>query len=261
MRPLAEKGFTDYRNKIEQKAIEEHRSYINAQMAFSSSAPDDAQRSRHLANAIAANGMLLRGMDIGFVTGELNYQAISDLSAGIETLPAIRSLMEDGSGERLAQGGSVDALLRELHERERALSENEMQSRSASDVIRDVQVKARARTAEPRDYAMLAAAHRMSSWKGRTRAPDGKMVDVVRCDMNRRLDGRTLVEETDRVLADPDFQYLMKHEKKEILDLNALRINGTALAQYAKRVKQMKSREEERSTAEPAKAGPDAPER
>lgn len=261
MRPLTQKGFTDYRDKIEQKAIEEHRNYINAQMAFSRAAPDDAQRSQHLANAIAANGMLLRGMDSGFVTWEPNYQAISDLSAGIETIPAFRSLMEDGSGERLAQGGSVDALVRELHERERALSENEMQSRSAADVIRDVQVKVRARTAEPRDYATLAAAHRLSSWKGRARAPDGKMVDVVRRDMNRRLDGRTLAEETDRVLADPDFQYLMKYETKESLDLNALRINGTALAQYAKRAKQLKLREEERSKAEPAKARPDAPER
>ena len=44
---------------------------------------DAAQRSQHLANAVAANGMLLRGMEVGFITGELNYRAINEISQGI----------------------------------------------------------------------------------------------------------------------------------------------------------------------------------
>ena len=64
--------FTDYRRKVEQQGVEEHRKFINEQMEQARVAPDAAQRSRHPANAVAAGGLLLRGMEVGFITGELN---------------------------------------------------------------------------------------------------------------------------------------------------------------------------------------------
>ena len=122
-----------------------------------------------------------------------------------------------------------------LQDRDRKLSAQELPSRPAIEVIRGIQAKVRARTAQERDYATLAAAHRLSSWQGKETAPDGKLVDVVRRDLNRQLEGEALSGETERVLKDPDFQYLMKHEKRESLSVSALRLNGAALGQYAKR--------------------------
>ena len=244
--------FTDYRKKVEQQGVEEHRKFINEQMAKARDAPDAAQRSRHLANAVAANGMLLRGMEVGFITGELNYRAIKEISQGIQKTRAFRSLMAE-RGEQLAQSGNVDALVRDLQAEDRELSEGEQPSRQAIEIVRGIQAKARARTAQPRDYAALAAVHRLSSWKGKALAPDGKMVEVVRRDLNRELDGATLSEETEKVLKDPDFQYIMEHEKPESLNINALRGNGVALEQYAKRAGQLRQRE-----AQQAKAAPDA---
>ena len=244
--------FTDYRREVEQKGVEEHRKFINEQMTQARDTPDAAQRSQHLANAVAANGMLLRGMEVGFITGELNYRAINEISQGIQKTQAFRSLMED-RGEQLAQSGSVDTLVRDLQARDRELSAGEQPSRQAIEVIRGIQAKARARTAQPRDYATLVAVHRLSSWKGKALAPDGKMVEVVRRDLNRELDGATLSEETEKVLKDPDFQYIMEHEKPESLNINALRGNGVALEQYAKRAGQLRQRE-----AQQAKAAPDA---
>ncbi len=251
MRPLAVTQFSDYRSRIERKGIEEHRKYIEAQMARAKETADAAERSRCLANAVAANGLLLRGMDVGFITERLNHQAVNEISNGIQTSEAFRSLMES-SGEALAANGNVDALVRDLQDRDRSLSRAEAPSRAAIDVIRDVQVKARARTAQPRDYATLVAAHRLSSWEGQARAPDGKMVDVVRRDLNRELDGKALDEETERVLSDPDFKYVMRHERKESLNLNALRADGIALGQYPKRAEQLRARETELGGEAPA---------
>ena len=242
--------FTDYRRKTEQKGIEEHRKFIHEQMSQARETPDAAQRSRHLANAVAANGMLLRGMEVGFITGELNYRAISEISQGIQKTSAFRSLMAD-RGEQLAQTGSVDALVRDLQARDRELSKGEQPSRRAIEVIHGVQAKARARTAQPRDYATLVAVHRLSSWKGKALAPDGKMVEVVRRDVNRQLDGTMLGEETEKVLKDPDFRYLMEHEKPESLNITALRGNGAALEQYAKRAEQLRRRETEQARDSP----------
>ena len=251
MRPLAGTGFTNYRQELEQQGIANHRKYINDQMALARDAPDDARRSRSLANVIAANGLLLRGMAVGFVTGELNYQAIREISEGIEKTRAFQSLMADGSGERLAKNGSVDALVRGLQEREHKLSEAELPTRPAIDVMRGIEAKVRARTAQPRDFAMLAAAHRMTTWRGKGPAPDGKLVDQVRHDFEKPLDGQMLREETDRVMADPDFQYLMGHERQESLYLNALRFHGMALEQYPQRANQLRAREAERTGAAP----------
>ncbi len=245
--------FTDYRRKVEQKGVEEHRKFINEQMLQARETADAAQRSQHLANAVAANGMLLRGMEVGFITGELNYRAIHDISQGIQKTSAFRSLMAD-TGEQLAQSGSVDALVRDLQARDRELSESEQPNRRAIDVIHGVQAKARARTAQPRDYAALVAVHRLSSWKAKALAPDGKMVEVVRRDVNRQLDGTMLSEETDRVMNDPDFKYIMEHEKPETLNINTLRGSGIAMEQYPKRAEQLRQRE-----AEPTKAEADAP--
>lgn len=249
--------FTDYRRKAEQKGVEEHRKFINEQMLQAREAADAAQRSQHLANALAANGMLLRGLEVGFITGELNYRAIKETSQGIQKTRAFRSLMAD-RGEQLAQNGSVDALVRDLQARDRELSQGEQPSRRAIEVIHGIQAKARARTAQPRDYATLVAVHRLSSWKGKELAPDGKMVEVVRRDMNRQLDGAMLGEETEKVLKDPDFKYIMEHEKLESLNINALRANGAALEQYPKRAEQLRQREAEQvrdSPAAPQKAG------
>ena len=251
MRPLAERQFSDYRNRIERKSIEEYRKYIEAQMARARETADAAERFRCLANAVAANGLLLRGMDVGFITGKLNHQAIAEISNGIQTSEAFRSLMES-SGEELAANGNVDALVRDLQDRDRALSRAKAPSRAAIDVIRDVQIKVQARMAQPRDYATLVAAHRLSSWEGRARAPDGKMLNVVRRDLNRELDGRALGEETERVLADPDFKYVMRRERKESLYLNALRADGIALGQYPKRAEQLRARETQRGEEVPA---------
>lgn len=256
MGPLAAAKESDYRSRIEQKGIEEHRRYIDTQMELARTTSDDAQRSECLANAVAANGMLLRGMSVGFVTGEPNYKTINTISAEIQSARAFRSLMADGSGERLAKNGSVDAILREMQKRDRTLAEETTPSRTAIDVIRGVQLKARARTAQPRDYAMLAAAHRLSSRRGKARAPDGKLVDVVRRDMNRMIDGGLLNEETERVLNDPDFQYVMKHEKPETLYVNALRTNGTAFEQYPQRAERLRSLEKQ---AEQSAQAPEAP--
>lgn len=247
MRPLATTDFMDYRRKVEIKGINNHRNYINEQMSQARDATDDARRSQCLANVIAANGLMLRSMDVGFVTGDLNYKAIQEISAGIENTQAFRSLMADGSGERLAKNGSVDALVRDLQERDRELAEKEPPSRPAIDVIRGVQAKVRARTAQPRDYAALVAAYRLSSMEGKWRAPDGKLIDTVRHDVTRQLDGKMLGEETDRVMLDPDFQYLMGHEKQESLYINALRANGMAFQQYPQRVEKLRTLEAERS--------------
>lgn len=243
-------GNTDYRKTVERLGVEGHRDYIRAQMARARETADAARRSQCLANAIAANGMLLRAMDVGFVTGELNYQAIAEISQGIQSTPAFRSLMED-SGERLAQSGSVDALVRDLKERDRALSEGGLSDYKAAEVIRGVQAKVRAHTAQPRDYAILVAAHRLSSRKGKTVAPDGRTVEVVRRDLNRRLDGGLLSEETYRVLTDPDFRYVMENEKPEGLYFNALRVDGAALEQYPRRAAQLRAREAERARPAP----------
>lgn len=217
-------------------------------MSRASETANAEKRSQHLANAVAANGMLLRGLAVGFVTGELNYKAIQEISHGLQNTRAFQSLMKD-RGEQLAQNGSVESLVQDLQDRDRQLSEA-MPSRPAIEVIRGIQAKVRASTAQPRDYATLVAAHRLSSWKGKAAAPDGKMVDVVRRDINRQLDGRLLSEEAERVMADKDFQYLMKHEPKESLSVNALRLNGAALEQYPKRAKQLRAREQEKQMAE-----------
>ena len=270
MRSLAVTDFTNYRQKVEQKGIAEHRKFINEQMAQARNAPNDAQRSRSLANVIAANGMLLRGMDVGFITGELNYQAIREISDGIQKTRAFQSLMADGGGERLAQNGSVDALVRDLQARDRELSEAEPPTRPAIDVMRGIEAKVRARTAQPRDFATLAAAHRMTTWRGKGPAPDGKIIDLVRHDVNKPLDGKMLREETDRVMVDPDFQYLMGHEKQEALYINALRFHGMAFEQYPKRAEALREREavrtktspeQAKSAAEPEKAEPTAPQK
>ena len=242
--------FTDYRREVEQKGVEEHRKFINEQMTQARDTPDAAQRSQHLANAVAANGMLLRGMEVGFITGELNYRAINEISQGIQKTRAFRSLMAD-RGEQLAQSGNVDALVRDLQAEDRELSEGEQPSRQAIEIVRGIQAKARARTAQPRDYAALAAVHRLSSWKGKALAPDGKMVEVVRRDVNRQLDGTMLGEETEKVLKDPDFRYIMEHEKPESLNITALRGNGAALEQYAKRAEQLRQRETEQARDSP----------
>lgn len=242
--------FTDYRREVEQKGVEEHRKFINEQMAQARETADAAQRSQHLANAVAANGMLLRGMEVGFITGELNYRAINEISQGIQKTRAFRSLMAD-RGEQLAQSGSVDTLVRDLQARDRELSAGEQPSRQAIEVIRGIQAKARARTAQPRDYATLVAVHRLSSWKGKALAPDGKMVEVVRRDVNRQLDGKMLGEETEKVLKDPDFKYIMEHERPESLNINVLRSNGIALEQYPKRAEQLRQREAEQARASP----------
>ena len=254
MRTLAVTDFTSYRQKVELEGINNHRNYINEQMALSRAATDDAQRSHSLANVIAANGLMLRGMDVGFITGELDYQAIREISEGIQNTRAFRSLMADGSGERLAKNGSVDALVRDLQERDRELSEAEPPTRPAIDVMRGIEAKVRARTAQPRDFAMLAAAHRMTTWRGKGRAPDGKIIDHESHDINRPLDGKMLREETDRVMADPDFQYLMGHERQESLYLNALRFHGMALEQYPQRANQLRAREAERTGAAPERS-------
>jgi len=238
---------TDYQKKIEQKGITEYRGYIDEQMSQAREALDAEKRSQHLANAVAANGMLLRGLAVGFVTGELNYKAIQEISRGLQNTQAFQSLMKD-SGEQLAQNGTVETLVRSLQKRDRELAEAQP-SRPAIEVIQGIQAKVRAGTVQPRDYATLVAAHRLSSWKGKAAAPDGKMVDVVRRDVNRRLDGRLLSEETERIMADKDFQYLMKHEPKESLGVNALRLNGAALEQYAKRANQLRAREQEKQKA------------
>ena len=256
-------GFIDYRAQAERLGIQNHREYINTQMAKACDAPDDALRSLHLANAIAANGLMLRSMDVGFITGELNYKAIREISEGIQGTRAFRSLMADGNGKRLAENGSIDAMVHDLQERDRELSEVELPTRPAIDVIRGVQAKVRARTAQPRDYATLVAAHQLSSWKGKTVAPDGKTVDVVRRDLNRQLDGKMLGKETDRVLEDPDFQYLMEHEKLETLYINTLRIHGIGFEKYKNRVEVLRQREAEQAKTAPeqAEAEPAAPQK
>ena len=250
MRSLAATDFSNYRQNIERQSIAAHREFIDAQMAQAREAVDDAQRSGSLANVIAANGMLLRGMEVGFITGEPDYQAIREIAEGIQATRAFRNLMADGGGERLAKNGSVDALVRDLQERDLALSEEELAARPAMDVIRGIQTKVRARTAQPRDFAMLAAAHRMTTWKGKICAPDGKIVDTVRHDVSKQLDGKMLREEAGRVMADPDFQYLIEHEKTESLYINALRANGAAFGQYRKRAGQLRAREAERGGTE-----------
>ena len=251
MRSLAATDFSNYRQNIERQSIAAHREFIDAQMAQAREAVDDAQRSGSLANVIAANGMLLRGMEVGFITGEPDYQAIREIAEGIQATRAFRNLMADGGGERLAKNGSVDALVRDLQARDRELSAGEQPSRQAIEVIRGIQAKARARTAQPRDYATLVAVHRLSSWKGKALAPDGKMVEVVRRDVNRQLDGKMLGEETEKVLKDPDFKYIMEHERPESLNINVLRSNGIALEQYPKRAEQLRQREAEQARASP----------
>lgn len=215
-------------------------------MASARETSDGAERSRCLADAIAANGMLLRGMEVGFVTGEPNYKAIQDISDGIQSTRAFRSLMED-SGERLAQSGSVDALVNALRDRDRALSEREPPSRSAINVIRGAQAKVRAHTAQPRDYAMLVAANRLSS---RYAAEEDRDARFARRDLSRQLDGTLLKTETERVLEDHDFRYLMEHEKPESLYVNALRANGAAFEKYADRAEQLRAQEPELAKAE-----------
>ena len=253
VRSLAVTDFTDYRQKAEQQAIAEHRRFINEQMEQARAV--SGERSRSLANAIAANGLMLRGMEVGFVTGELNYQAIREISEGIEKTRAFQSLMADGSGERLAQNGSVDALVRDLLARDRELSDAEPPTRPAVDVMRGIEAKVRARTAQPRDFATLAAAHRMTTWRGKGPAPDGKIIDLERHDINKPLDGKMLREETDRVMADPDFQYLIEHEKPESLYINALRFHGMAFEQYPQRAEKLRALETERSKDTEKSAG------
>ena len=254
MRSLAVSNISDYQKKIANESIQGHRDFIQTQLTKARAATDAAERSACLANVIAANGLLLRGMELGFISGKPNFKAISDISRGIQATDSFQSLMED-SGERLAREGNVDGLVLALQDRDRKLSAQELPSRPAIEVIRGIQAKVRARTAQERDYAALAAAHRLSSWQGKETAPDGKLVDVVRRDLNRQLSGEELSGETERVLKDPDFQYLMKHEKRESLSVSALRLNGAALGQYAKRTEQLRQRETEH--AAPAKqSGP-----
>ena len=135
----------DYQEQIEQQGIQEYRSYIQEQMSQAREAADAELRSQHLANALAANGMLLRGLDVGFVTGELNYKAIREVAQGLRSTRAFQSLMQD-SGERLAKSGSVETLVRDLQDRDRELSEAQP-SHTAGEVIRGVQAKVRAHRA------------------------------------------------------------------------------------------------------------------
>ena len=253
MRPLAVTNFLDYGKEIERQSIEEHRNYIRGQMQQARLSPDAARRSECLANVLAANGLMLRGMDVGFISAKPNYKAIQDTSRDIQATAAFRSLMED-SGERLAKGGDVDALVRELQDRDRKLSGRDMGDRPAIDVIRAAQAKVRARTAQPRDYAMLAAANRLSARRGQEAAPDGRLVEVVRRELNMPLSGKELSAETDRVLSDPDFRYFMKHEKRERLYVSALRLNGSALEQYPRRAEQLRAAEARRTGTAPGQA-------
>ena len=134
---------------------------------------------------------------------------------------------------------------------------------TVNEVIYDVQEKARTLMATPRDYAKLVAAYHLSSWKETVDLSNGKTRSELRYDYEKRLDGGELNEETERVLKDPDFQYLMKHEKKTVLQLNAVNLYGINFLRYPERVEKMKMIEAQRkesvlSDDQPEKNGKDS---
>ena len=80
MRSLAVSNISDYQKKIANESIQGHRDFIQTQLTKARAATDAAERSACLANVIAANGLLLRGMELGFISGKPNFKAISDIS-------------------------------------------------------------------------------------------------------------------------------------------------------------------------------------
>ena len=230
--------------------------YIAEQMAKARTAETSQERTECLANAIAANGLWLRALDIGYRPDKPYFPEIEKTSKGIRDSKAFQSLMADGNDKTLAEAGSVDLLVRSLKDKAEQLKDDEP-DRPAIETIRDIQVKVQARTATRRDFAKLAAVQSLTARRKTVEGPDGEKKELVDRDITARVSGKALREETERVMQDADFQYLMEHEHMENLRLNALRLQGVGFARYGARASQLRELEAQRiQQAVPADAPP-----
>ncbi|MBE6069847.1 MAG: hypothetical protein E7211_19465 [Clostridium lundense] len=234
------------------QSIEDQRKYAGVYPDFIARRMDEARaadtpekRRECLAEAIAANGLYLRAREIAFYPDRPYFPAIQKISGEILKSRAFAELMADGGDRTFAETGNVSALVEKLKEKNDALNA-EGHDPTASEVIEDVQKKARTWLATPRDYAKLVAAYRLSSWKETVELRNGKTRDELRCDYQKRMDAGELNEETEHVLKDPDFRYLMKHENKATLQLNAVNMFGISFLNYSERAEKLREIETQR---------------
>lgn len=231
--------------------------YIAGQMEAARTAASPEERASCLANAVAANGLWLRALEIDFVPPKLPLDVIGHSSSEIQKTRAFREFMADGSGERLADTGSIDAVVEALKNKAEALEQSEPDA-PAINTIHEIQVKVQSRTSSPRDFARLVAVHRLCARHEEARQTDGAPKKAAERELTRRISASALREETDRVLRDEDFQYLMKHEHSENLRINALRANGAGFERFRARVSRMREQEAAEKAAEAnEKAAPD----
>lgn len=251
------------------QSMEDQRKYANVypdfiaqRMREARDADTPEKRSRCLAEAVAAYGLYLRAKEISFYPEKPFFPAINKISGEIVKSKAFGELMAGGGDKSFAEAGNVSTLTARLKAKNDALN-TEGRDPTVNEVIYDVQEKARTLMATPRDYAKLVAAYHLSSWKETVDLSNGKTRSELRYDYEKRLDGGELNEETERVLKDPDFQYLMKHEKKTVLQLNAVNLYGINFLRYPERVEKMKMIEAQRkesvlSDDQPEKNGKDS---
>ena len=234
------------------QSIEDQRKYASVYPEYISRRMEDArraetpeERSRCLADSAAAHGLYLRAAALGFFPEKPVMPATRKISDEIVRSKAFCELMANGGDRSFAESGDVNALVQSIKEKNDELNRGE-QDMTAGDVIRTIQKKAGAWLATPRDYARLVAAYRLSSWREPVELNDGKVKKELRCDYQKRLDGGELNEETERVLEDKDFQYLMKHENKATLQLNAVNLFGVNFLHYAERAEKLREKESQR---------------
>ena len=242
-----------------------YSNYIVEQMAKARAAVTPEERFRAIANVLAANGLWIRTADIDNASGQtqpLNHAAIEKISVEICTDKGFRILMFYSVYVHPDAGNPLDRLTNHPHGKAESLK-NKEPDQTALEAILAIQQKVKAGTETPEDYAKLIAVHHLSGWtetgipcgadgekteagRGADRIVCGGMaVEKERRDLNRRLDGGQIRMETERVMRDPDFQYLMKHESRALLRLNALRMYGIGFCGYAGRVRQLQMAERE----------------
>jgi len=226
--------------------------YIASQMEAARRAETPQQRAHCLAGAISANGLWIRAQEIGFIPEELPMSVISRTAEAIEKSRAFQKLMADENSRKLAESGSLHEIIDRLTEKAEELESAEP-DRTAAETIHGIQVKVQTKNASPRDFARLVAVHRLAVRPVRERLPDGTVRTVARPDLDAVVNGKRLREETERVLNDDDFRYLMKHEHPENLRINALRLRGVGFERYQDRAVQLRRQEREKNAEQEKK--------
>ena len=246
------------------QSAEDQRTYANVypdliarRMEEARRAETSEERMRCLAEAVAANGLYQRAREIAYYPDKPYFPAINKIAGEVLKSRAFVELMADGGDRSFAEAGSVSALTESIKTRNDALNA-EIPDQTVSEVVEDVQEKARTWLATPRDYAKLVAAYHLSSRKETVDLRNGKSRSELRYDYEKRLDGDELNKETERVLKDPDFQYLMKHENKATLQLNAVNLYGINFLHYSERAEKLREIEAKRRRSV---IGGDPPER